>query len=255
MAELTPYDRSVRDALAPKPPPPESRLPRFGHIGYESSTAMYDFCRSCARFIGTMCQDLKVYDAKNVPLKGGVVLVSNHQSFVDPAYIAAKLPRVLSFLAKSELFKPPVFGWGIRQCNAFPVRQGAGDVGAMKASIALLQAGRALLVFPEGSRTPDGEIQPIAGGAALVIKRAKVPVVPVAIEGGFDVWPAHQLLPRTGKVRIKFGEPVILHELDSRGIVTRVDADLRRLLGDLRAMRAEELAVNRLPPVRLGGER
>jgi 1-acyl-sn-glycerol-3-phosphate acyltransferase len=251
MAEATELDRAVRDALTRKPRRREAAGVPFGVVGYERSTPMYNFCRACARVIGTMCQDLVVYDAKNVPLTGGVVLVSNHQSFVDPAYIAAKLPRALSFLAKSELFKPPVFGWGIRQCNAFPVKQGAGDVGAMKASIALLQAGKALLVFPEGTRTPDGELQPIAGGAALVIKRAKVPVVPVGIQGGFETWPAHKLLPRTGKVRIKFGEPVILHDLDGRKIVGRIEEELKRLIGDLREIRAGELASMRLPRKRL----
>lgn len=252
MAEQSPTDRAVRDALATPPHRREAAGVPFGVVGYERSTPMYCFCRSTARLVGTMFQDLKAYDAKNVPLTGGVILVSNHQSFVDPAYIAAKLPRVLSFLAKSELFKPPVFGWGIRQCNAFPVKQGAGDVGAMKASIALLQAGRALLVFPEGSRTETGELQPIAGGAALVIKRAKVPVVPVAIQGGFETWPVHKMFPRTGKVRIKFGEPVIMHDLESRAIVGRIEVELKRLIGDLREMRAAELESMRLPKKRLG---
>lgn len=221
-----------------------SESPRV--VGFERSTAVYGICRALARLVGTLFQDLKVYDAANVPLSGGVVLVSNHQSFVDPVFIAAKLPRVLAFLAKSGLFKPPGFGWLIRQCNAFPVKQGAGDVGAMKASIALLQGGKSLLIFPEGSRTEDGELQPIAAGAALVIKRAKVPVVPVAIEGAFDVWPKHRLLPRTGKVRVKFGKPIVLHELDSRAIVGRIERELRSLIGDLRAIRAEERAAERL---------
>ena len=252
MAELNETDRRVRDALAATPRRREANGIPFGVTGYERSTPMYCFCRSTARLVGTMFQDLKAYDAKNVPLAGGVILVSNHQSFVDPAYIAAKLPRVLSFLAKSELFKPPVFGWGIRQCNAFPVKQGSGDVGAMKASIALLQNGRALLVFPEGSRTETGELGPIAGGAALVIKRAKVPVVPVAIQGGYDVWPAHKMFPRTGRVRIKFGEPVTMHNLDGRTIVVRIEQELKRLIGELRELRAAELAAMRLPKKRLG---
>lgn len=251
MAEASELDRTVRDALTRKPRRRQVNDIPFGRVGYERSTPVYVFCRSLARLVGTLFQDLKVYDEKNVPLSGGVVLVSNHQSFVDPIFIAAKLPRVLAFLAKSELFKPWGFRWLIRQCNAFPVKQGAGDVGAMKASIALLQGGKALLIFPEGSRSEDGELAPIAAGSALVIKRAKVPVVPVAIEGAFHVWPKHRLLPRTGKVRVKFGEPIVIHDLDSRAIVGRIEQELKRLIGDLREIRAEELAAIPLPRKRL----
>ena len=249
----TPLQRHVRDALAPpRPTTRDPRLPIVGRTGYERSTGVYCFCRSLARLVGTMFQDLKVYDVENVPLAGGVVLVSNHQSYVDPIFIAAKLPRVLSFLAKSELFKPWGFRWLIRQCNAFPVRQGSGDVGAMKQSIALLQSGKALLIFPEGSRSEDGELAPIAGGSALVVKRAKVPVVPVAIEGAFDVWSVHAPFPRTGRVRIKFGKPILLHELDGRAIVAAIDVELRKLIVDLRTLEARERAEARMPPRTIG---
>jgi 1-acyl-sn-glycerol-3-phosphate acyltransferase len=113
------------------------------------------------------------------------------------------------------------------------VKQGKGDVGAMKQSIALLQQGKALLMFPEGQRTENGKMQEIAPGAALIVKRAKVPIVPVAIEGAFHVWSKHRMLPRTGKVRINFGKPVILHNLDSRAIVPEIGRLIRGLLDEL----------------------
>jgi 1-acyl-sn-glycerol-3-phosphate acyltransferase len=93
----------------------------------------------------------------------------------------------------------------------------------------VLQAGRALVVFPEGGRTPDGKIQPLAAGAGLLIKRAKVPVVPVAIDGAFKAWPIHRLLPRAGKVRVLYGAPMILHEMDGRAAIEALEAELRRL--------------------------
>ena len=238
--------RTLREALAPTPAPRDP-MPRIGVMGYERSTPIYCGCRSLARFVGTMVADLKVYNVENVPLAGGVVIVANHQSYVDPIFLAAKLPRVLSFLAKSELFEPWGFRWLIRQCNAFPVRQGAGDVGAMKQSIALLQGGKALLIFPEGGRTEDGELQPIAAGAALVIKRAKVPVVPVVIDGAFDVLPKHRTFPRTGRVRAKFGKPMLMQDQNSKAIVASIDGEFRRLLGELRAMEATERAASRMP--------
>ena len=204
--------------------------PVIGVHGYESGPPVYNFCRSLARLAGNAFFDLKAYGESNVPLSGGVLLVSNHQSYVDPIFIAAKLPRVLAFLAKSELFEPPGLRWLIRNCNAFPVKQGKGDVGAVKQTISLLQSGHAVLVFPEGSRTEDGKLQEIAAGAALVVKRAKVPVVPLVIEGAFKVWPKHRPLPRTGQVTVRFGEPIWLHQLESREIVRRIGDCFHALL-------------------------
>lgn len=236
--EEEPTEIAINDAIAP-----------IGVTGYERATPLYCAARSAVRLIGTLFQDLKVYNVTNVPLTGGVLLLSNHQSFVDPAFIASKLPRKLSFLARSGLFEPIVFGWLIRQLNAFPVKQGKGDVGAMKQSIALLQQGKALLMFPEGQRTENGRLQEIAPGAALIVKRAKVPIVPVAIEGAFDVWPKHRMLPRTGKVRINFGKPVILHNMDSRAIVGEIGSLIRDLLDELHAIEDAQRAPGLVGPL------
>lgn len=229
---------AINDAIAP-----------HGVTGYERATPIYCAARSLVRLIGTVFQNLKAYNVTNVPLTGGVLLLSNHQSFVDPSFIAAKLPRKLSFLARSGLFEPIIFGWLIRQLNAFPVKQGKGDVGAMKQSIALLQDGKALLMFPEGGRTENGKMQEIAPGAALIVKRAKVPIVPVAIEGAFQVWPKHRALPRTGTVRMNFGKPVTLHHLDSRAIVGEVDRLIRELLDELHKIDAAERSPGLIGPL------
>src|SRR5205085_495254 len=94
--------------------------------------------------------ELKVYDRHFVPRRGGVLLVSNHQSYLDPVLVALYLPRPMSFLAKSELFRHRFFAWLIRSLNAFPVRQGAGDVGAVREMIKRLREGHMLNIFPEG---------------------------------------------------------------------------------------------------------
>src|SRR5690606_9930917 len=130
----------------------------------------------------TLMFELKVYGKEHIPSTGGVLIVSNHQSYLDPVLLAVPLYRPVSFLAKSELFKNAFFSWLIRNLNAFPVRQGAGDVGAMKETIRRLQQGHMLVIYPEGSRTDTGDLLPIAPGAALVIRRAGVPVIPAIIE-------------------------------------------------------------------------
>src|SRR3982751_3264621 len=128
--------------------------------------------------------DLKVWGIEHVPLTGGVLLVSNHQSFLDPVLLGVRLPRSLSYMAKSELFHVnPAFAWLIRSLGAFPVRQTGSAAGAIKEAVERLQTGHALNIYPEGGRTEDGEIARIEKGVALVIRKAKVPVVPAAIDG------------------------------------------------------------------------
>jgi len=157
--------------------------------------------------------DLKAYGARHVPATGGVLLLSNHQSYLDPVLVGVHLPRPLSYMSKSELFEVnPAFTWLIRSLGAFPVRQGGSAAGAVKLAINRLKGGHALNIFPEGSRTETGEIGPIEGGAALVIRGAKVPVVPVAIHGSFEAWPRGQKLPSPHPIRLLYGEPMDLAE-------------------------------------------
>ena len=146
--------------------------------------------------------DLKVYGREHVPLEGGALMISNHQSLLDPAVLGAQLWRPMSYLAKSELWKNPIFGWVITRLNAFPVRQGAGDVGAIKETIARLHEGHLLNIYPEGSRTEDGELLPIQPGAALVIRRAGVLVVPAVVDGSYYAWPKGRLLPTRSFTRL-----------------------------------------------------
>src|SRR5687767_5751448 len=158
--------------------------------------------------VGTTCLfDLKVYGKHNVPLEGGALMISNHQSLLDPAVLGAHLWRPMSYLAKSELWKNPVFGWVITRLYAFPVRQGAGDVGAIKETIRRLQEGHLLNIYPEGSRTEDGELLPVQAGAALVIRKAGVPVVPAVVDGSFFAWPEGRLLAQGHPVRGTCGTP------------------------------------------------
>src|SRR5204863_3655804 len=114
--------------------------------------------------------------------------VANHQSNLDPVLLGAQLDRPLNYIAKSELFRHRVAGRLIRDLNGFPVRQGKGDVGAVKETIRRLQNGHIVNIYPEGRRTPDGAIQPLQKGVALIIKRAKVLVIPAVIVGTFEAW-------------------------------------------------------------------
>ncbi len=153
---------------------------------------------------------------ENVPLDGGVLLVANHQSFFDPPLIGGALStRDTDFLARGGLFDFKPFGWVISKLNATPIKQGAGDTGAMKEIIKRLNEHKAVLVFPEGSRTEDGSVQPFERGISVLLKRANCVVVPVGIAGVFDVWPRHKRFPRlfTRPVAVVYGEPIDTKEL------------------------------------------
>ena len=200
----------------------------------------YKVGRVPCRLYTTIMHDFKAYGAELVPDSGGVLIVSNHQSYIDPVLLGTAIKnRPLSYLAKSELFENRYFGFMIRNMNAFPVRQGAGDVGAVKETIRRLQEGHALNVFPEGSRTPDGELQPMQSGIGLIVRRAGVPVVPAAIVGSYEAFPRHAKFPRRRPVRLQFGPPMHLADLKAAEIVKRIGDTIRELFEDLRRRESE----------------
>ena len=178
--------------------------------------------------------DLKVYGLKNVPRAGGVLTVCNHQSLLDPILLGARFPRPMSYMAKSELFKHKAFAGLIRSLGAFPVRQGAGDVGAIKETVGRLQEGRVLNIFPEGGRTEDGEIGPMLSGVALVARRAGVPIVPAAIDGSYQAWPKGKRFWHRHPIRLVFGPPLDVSGMKGEQIVRLIDHSIRSLFERLR---------------------
>jgi len=204
---------------------------------------IWKYFQIIARIGTTLLFGLKTYGRENVPKTGGVLLVANHQSYLDPVLVAVHLRRPVSFLAKSELFENPYFGWFIRKLHAFPVRQGDGDIGAVKEVIRRLQEGYALNIYPEGSRSETGDIGPLERGVALVIRKAGVPVVPVAIHGSFAAWPKSDKLFHAHPIRVKYGEPMNLSAKRGDAIVRELEEKLRSMLAELRAADANSRPV------------
>ncbi|MFG0248779.1 MAG: lysophospholipid acyltransferase family protein [Phycisphaeraceae bacterium JB051] len=145
----------------------------------------------------------------NIPKDGPILFVCNHQSYLDPLIIGVgSRPRPFISLARKTLFRNRYFGWLIRTLRAIPVDQeAASDLTAMRNCIEVLKGGDALLVFAEGSRTYDGYVSEFANGVAMLMKRAKPTIIPVAIEGAFDVWPRMNKKPKAfGRMGIAFGK-------------------------------------------------
>ncbi len=164
--------------------------------------------QALVRFGGRLFWRIRVTGIENVPKTGGVLLVANHQSFLDPPLIGSYLQREMHFMARRTLFKNPLFGALIGRCNAFSIERDTADVKGVRNAIDRLQRGNILLVFPEGTRTRDGTVGRMKAGIGMLAERAAVPIVPVLIEGAYKVWPKRALIPRLGRIRLVFGKPM-----------------------------------------------
>jgi 1-acyl-sn-glycerol-3-phosphate acyltransferase len=154
------------------------------------------FCRIAFRvtFIGR----------DNVPRHGGCLIVPNHITFADPIWITIPLRRRIYYMAWDRPFRIPVLGFLMRIFGAFPVRLDAVDASAGREAIDLLEQGRALVIFPEGGRTRTGDLMQFKPGAFRLALTLGVPIIPVAISGAFEIWPASRRLPRPGKLTIQY---------------------------------------------------
>jgi 1-acyl-sn-glycerol-3-phosphate acyltransferase len=148
---------------------------------------------------------LQVRGAERVPGSGPVLVVSNHQSVLDPPIIGGSTSRTLHFMAKVELFRIPGFGWLIRMLNAHPVRREGSDPKALKTAARLLEEGEALLAFPEGTRSRDGSFGEGKPGIGMLAVLTEVPVVPTYVTGTLHALPRGAWWPRRSKVRVIFG--------------------------------------------------
>ena len=206
--------------------------------------AFYECMAWIFRVLSRVFYRARAIDSHLVPASGPVLLAANHQSLLDPPLIGIRIrQRHLNFVAKQALFKFKPFGLAISLLNALPINDEGGDLGAIKETVARLNQGRAILIFPEGSRCSDGAIDVFKRGVALLVKKAKCPVVPVAIEGAFDAWPHTRSLPRLFgcRVYVKYGTPIPYDELMKDGS----DAALELLRTRVEAMRLELRAMMR----------
>jgi len=167
-----------------------------------------------SRFLAQLFFGFRIIHRERVIQTGPVILAMNHQSFFDPPLAGNACDRAIFFLAKKSLMNVPVLGWLLPKLNVIPVNLEGGDRSALKALIRILSAGECALVFPEGSRTPDGNLQPAAPGLGLLIAKTRAPVVPMRIFGAFDAWPIHGKIHLWRKITIVVGEPIYFSEAE-----------------------------------------
>lgn len=167
-----------------------------------------------SRLAGRLFFRFRVIHRERMIQSGPVILAMNHQSYLDPPLAGTTCDRAIYFLARRTLLNVPLLGWVLPKLNVIPVNQEGVDRSAIKAVIRVLQAGNGVLVFPEGSRTLNGTLQPTEPGMGLVIAKTLAPVVPMRIFG------AHEALPRGGgrlrfvPITVVIGEPIFFSAAD-----------------------------------------
>lgn len=168
------------------------------------------------------------YRGRNlVPRSGAFVLVANHVSFLDPPVAGIASPRRIHYMARASLFRNRFFGGLIRILGSHPIVREGTDRRGLMATIEVLQQGQPIVVFPEGHRSRDGSFQPFQRGFLLLVKRARVPVVPAWIDGTRKILPPSARFPGWARIRVRFGPPIPWDEaveLGAAGIRERVAA-------------------------------
>jgi 1-acyl-sn-glycerol-3-phosphate acyltransferase len=163
----------------------------------------YGIARSTFRGIMSIFYRWQVIGAENVPAEGPVLVCSNHISNWDPIVVGSGFThRMVHFLAKESLFKVPVLSWIVRDFGAFPIKRGAGDRGAIRAALAILSEGKAMGIFPEGTRQKTGKLGEAQPGAAMFALRSGAAVVPAAIIGPYKMF--------TRRLVVVYGKPIDL---------------------------------------------
>jgi len=191
---------------------------------------VYRFVRSVARLVVLSWFRIRVEGLDNLPASGPCLLLPNHQSALDPILVQGICPRPVATMTKSTQFSSPVFRWILTACEAFPTRRYRVDPQAIRVLLRKLDAGMVVCIYPEGERCWDGRLQPLRRGAVRMALRAGVPVIPVGIEGMYDIWPRWKSFPRLGRtVHLRFGTPLELglHRSRKEREPRLADADAR----------------------------
>lgn len=168
---------------------------------------IYRIAHTSSRIVGRIFFRQRTLHREFLPESGGALIVANHVSYLDPSVVGACFRKPIYYLARKSLFKG-FLGWLLPRIQVLPVDLGKGDLGSMKRILRLLKEGNRVLIFPEGTRSPDGTLQEAEAGIGFIVAKGEVPVVPVRIFGAHECWPRKAKWPRPGRITVVAGPPV-----------------------------------------------
>ena len=192
------------------------------------TTLSYRFTRFTFSIFFRIWFRWKVLHRERVPAEGGVILASNHVSYLDPVYVVSALERMVVGLARESAFNVPLGGRILRSWRVIPVDQ-SGTGRGLKTFLSRLRSGDAVVMYPEGTRSPTGQIRAPQPGIGLIIIKSNAPVVPIKLFGAYEAYARHHWLPRPYQVQIKFGEPLDFADLRAEAKQTKDKERLKEI--------------------------
>jgi len=179
---------------------------------------VYQFSTRLFKLFLLLWNRLKIRGADYIPERGGVLLASNHASFLDPPVVGSGYRgRPVHFMARNTLWNSRFGSWWMDHVGCIPVSRGTGDMRALKLTIKMLKEGRAVSMFPEGTRTEDGELQKAKGGIGFIIEKSGCIVVPAYIDGTYKAHPKGTKFIKPSKVTITYGKPITQDDFQALG--------------------------------------
>lgn len=182
---------------------------------------------------------LKCIGTENIPKSGAVILAPNHISYFDPPVVGMGTSRQTHYMAKEELFKPKLQGAWMRSIGVFPVRRGTADRKSIRQALDLLEKGKIVCIFPEGTRSPDGKLQEPELGIGLLAMKSRAPILPAAVIDTDKVLPPHATKVHIHPIKMVYGVPMTFPDLydseDSRGAMEEIGRRVMAAIADLQA--------------------
>ncbi|MFA5554049.1 MAG: lysophospholipid acyltransferase family protein [Phycisphaerae bacterium] len=204
----------------------------------------YTFALWVCRMFLVVFFRMHIRGQKNVPRKGAFLLICNHQSYLDPVFCGAPLRRQMAYVGRDTLFRSMIFKTIIASVGTIPIRRDKADLTAIKKMFARLSDGMGLCLFPEATRTCDGKIAPLKAGFSFIVRKAKVPIVPVVVDGAFECWPRHQKFFTPGyHISVKYGRCIPPEEVKSMSddeLAEYITSILRKMHNECRINRRKQ---------------
>jgi 1-acyl-sn-glycerol-3-phosphate acyltransferase len=197
-------------------------------------TPFIDVLRPAIRLGARAYFGVRFEGVQHIPASGPLLIVPNHVTYADPVLVSIPVRRRVHYMAWDALFRVPGLSWLIRRLGAFPVELEAADRTATREAVRLLQAGEAVMIFPEGGRSPDGRLQRFKLGAFRLACSLDVPILPVTIVGAHEAWPPSRMLPRPGRLSIVYHPPMApASDHDGRTAARALAPQVRRVVASV----------------------